>query len=108
MTAMKQFAFALALGSANLASLGATPEADLARAKNCLACHGVSRKIVGPALEDIAKRHAADPGAQAILVQKVLQGSSGAWGPVSMPPNQVSDADATTLVKWILSLKPPG
>jgi cytochrome c len=108
MMAMKQFALALALGSANLASLGATPEADLARAKNCLACHGVARKIVGPALEDIAKRHADDPGAQAMLVQKVLHGSSGAWGPASMPPNQVTDADAAILVKWILSLKPAG
>jgi cytochrome c551/c552 len=40
--------------------------------------------------------------------KKVLHGSSGAWGPASMPPNQVTDADAAILVKWILSLKPAG
>jgi cytochrome c len=105
---MKKFSLAIALALTSAVSLGAAPEADLARAKNCMGCHGVTRKIVGPALQDIAARYASQADAEPMLVQKVLHGSSGAWGPAQMPPNQVTDAEAAVLVKWILSLKPAG
>jgi cytochrome c len=80
--------------------------ADLAKSKNCLACHAVDHKVVGPAYKDVAARYAGQKGIEDKLVQKVLKGSSGAWGPVAMPPNtQVTEAEAHTLVKWILSQK---
>jgi cytochrome c len=79
---------------------------DLAKSKNCLACHAVDHKVVGPAYKDVAARYAGQKGMEDKLVQKVLKGSSGVWGPVAMPPNpQVSEAEAHTLVKWILSQK---
>jgi cytochrome c len=105
---MKQLSLAIALALTSAMALGATPEADLANAKGCMGCHGVARKIVGPALEGVAKRYASQADAEPMLVQKVLQGSSGAWGPAQMPPNQVTHAEAVVLVKWILSLKPAG
>ncbi len=80
--------------------------ADLAKSKNCLTCHSVDNKVVGPGFKEVAKKYASDKTAEAKLVQKVLKGGSGAWGAVPMPANpQVSEAEAKTLVKWVLSLK---
>jgi cytochrome c len=102
---MSEFAVAVALALS--LSPGAQPEANLAQSRNCMGCHGVSKRNVGPALQDIAKRYAAQPDAEPVLVQRVLHGSRGAWGG-HMPPNQVTDAEAALLVKWILSMKPAG
>ncbi|GGY12262.1 c-type cytochrome [Paludibacterium paludis] len=78
----------------------------LAQKNNCLTCHSVDAKLVGPAYKEVAKKYAKDKGAEARLIAKVKAGGVGAWGQIPMPPNpQVSDADVKTLVKWILSLK---
>jgi cytochrome c len=88
------------------ASSSAFAQADLAKAKNCMACHAVANKLVGPAFKDVAAKYAGQKGAEDKLVQKVMKGSTGTWGPVPMPPNpQVSEAEAHALVKWILSQK---
>jgi cytochrome c len=80
--------------------------AELAKAKNCMACHAVGNKVIGPAYKDVAAKYANDPGATERLTQKVLKGGGGVWGVVPMPANnQVSEAEARTLVKWVLSLK---
>ncbi len=87
-------------------SNGALASADLAKAKNCMACHSVNNKILGPAFKDIGVKYAGQKGAEDKLVQKVMKGGSGVWGAVPMPANaQVSEAEAHTLVKWILTLK---
>jgi len=89
-----------------MASGSAMASLELAKSKNCMACHAVDNKVVGPAYKDVAKKYATDKTAEAKLVQKVLKGGSGVWGAVPMPANaQVSEAEAKTLVKWILSLK---
>lgn len=88
------------------ASGSAMASADLAKSKNCMSCHSVDNKILGPAFKDVAKKYAADKTAEAKLVTKVLKGGSGSWGAIPMPANaQVSEAEAKTLVKWVLSLK---
>ena len=72
----------------------------------CAACHGVDKKIVGPAYVDVAAKYKGDSGAPAKLAQKVKAGGAGVWGPVPMPPNpQVPDEDIKALVSWILTLK---
>jgi cytochrome c len=84
----------------------AQAQADLAKAKNCMACHAVATKLVGPAYKDVAAKYAGQKDAEDKLVQKVMKGGSGVWGAVPMPANpQVSEAEAHTLVKWILSQK---
>jgi cytochrome c len=84
----------------------AADELELAKSKNCMACHAVDKKVVGPAYKDVAAKYAGQKDAEDKLVQKVEKGGSGVWGPVPMPPNtQVNDAEAHRLVKWILSLK---
>lgn len=89
-----------------LASGSALANADLAKAKNCMACHAVGSKLVGPAFKDVAAKYAGQKDAEAKLAQKVIKGGVGVWGSVAMPANtQVSDAEAHTLVKWILAQK---
>jgi len=104
---MKSFLLVLfAMGG--LASHAAMADAglDLAKAKNCLACHAVANKVVGPAYKDVAAKYAGQKDAEAKLVSKVMKGGSGVWGAVPMPANtQVNEAEAHTLVKWILSQK---
>ena len=80
--------------------------ADLAKAKNCLACHAVDKKVVGPAYKDVAAKYKGDKTAEAKLIEKVKKGGSGVWGNVPMPPNpQVNDAELKQLVQWVLSQK---
>lgn len=89
-----------------LVSNAAMASADLAKAKNCMACHAVANKVVGPSYKDVAAKYAGQKDAEDKLTQKVLKGGSGAWGAVPMPANaQVSEAEARTLVKWVLSQK---
>ncbi len=97
----------LCLAATFLVAGTASANADLAKQKNCMACHAANSKIIGPSFKDIAAKYGADKSAEDTLVQKVLKGSSGVWGsPAVMPANpQVSEAEARTLVKWILSQK---
>ena len=64
----------------------------------CTACHGVDKKIVGPAFTDIAKKHA---GKADYLAKKIKQGGSGVWGAIPMPAQALSEADAATLATWL-------
>ena len=76
----------------------------LAKKHNCLACHQIDKKSVGPAYKDIAKKYKGQDVA-AKLAEKVKKGGQGVWGPVPMPPNAaVPDADIKKLVDWILKL----
>jgi cytochrome c len=76
----------------------------LALSKGCVGCHAADKKLVGPSYQDIAAKYANQKGADAVLVDKVLKGGSGIWGPAAMPPNAaLSVDDAKTLVKWVLS-----
>lgn len=101
----------LALFAVTCATLAAAPAfaadaAQLAQQKNCLACHAVDKKLVGPAYKDVAAKYAGQKDAVAKLTQKVLKGGSGVWGPVPMPPNtQVTEAEAKQLVEWVLAQK---
>lgn len=78
----------------------------LAQKNACLSCHGVDKKIVGPAYKEVAKKYAGDKIAQAKLVEKVKTGGKGVWGEIPMPPNpQVKADDAQKIIAWVLSLK---
>ena len=99
---------AIALAAA-LGAVAATPalaNQQLAQQKNCMACHAVDKKLVGPSYKDVAAKYAGQKDAVDKLAQKVIKGGSGVWGPVPMPANaQVSEADAKTLGQWILTQK---
>ena len=89
-------------------SVAAPAMADeaLAKSKNCMACHAVDKKLVGPAYKDVAKKYAGQKDAEATLVSHVLKGSKDVWGPVPMPANaNVTGAGAKKLVAWEVSVK---
>ena len=78
----------------------------LAKANNCMACHAVDKKLVGPAYKDVAKKFASQKDAVDMLAGKIMNGSQGTWGPVPMPANkQVNAAEAKQLATWVMSLK---
>jgi len=78
----------------------------LAKSKQCVACHAVEKKLVGPAYRDVARKYAGQSDAAAKLAAKIVAGGSGTWGAVPMPANtQVSQAEALQLANWVLSLK---
>ena len=101
---MKKTVLALTLTAAAIAP--AMADEALAKSKNCMACHSVANKIVGPAYKDVAKKYAGDKTAADKLAAKIVKGGSGVWGAVPMPANpQVSDAEAKKLAAWVLGLK---
>ena len=103
---MKRLVMGALVVAGAVASQAAMANADLAKAKNCMACHAVANKLVGPAYKDVAAKYAGQKDAEAKLVAKVMKGGSGVWGAIPMPANpQVSEAEAHTLVKWVLSQK---
>ncbi|HYN59562.1 MAG TPA: c-type cytochrome [Rubrivivax sp.] len=75
----------------------------LARQLNCLTCHSLDSKLVGPGLREVAKKYAGRPDAAEYLAQRIISGGSGVWGNVPMPPQSVPPADAKALAQWIAS-----
>ena len=93
----------------SIAAMTAAPafaNADLAQKKNCMACHAVDKKLVGPGYKEVAAKYAGQKDAVDKLAAKVIKGGAGVWGQVPMPANaQVNEAEAKQLVTWILTLK---
>jgi len=104
---MKRILVAIAAVATFLAtSTPALADMALATSKNCMACHTLDRKIVGPAYKDVAAKYAGDKSAVDTLATKIQKGGSGVWGPVPMPANmQVNDVEAKKLAAWILGIK---
>jgi cytochrome c len=90
----------------SLVSGAALADADLAKAKNCLACHATDKKVVGPSYKEVAAKYAGDKAAADKLAKKIREGGVGVWGQIPMPANpQVNEAEAKTLATWVLSQK---
>jgi cytochrome c len=71
---------------------------------NCVACHTIDKKLVGPAYKEVAAKYKGEAGAADKLVEKVKKGGSGVWGAIPMPPNPtVPDGDVRAMVDWILA-----
>ena len=103
---MRKLPASLLIALTTLAAAPAFAQADLAQKKNCMACHAVDKKLVGPAYKEVAAKYAGQKDAVDKLAQKVVKGGSGAWGAVPMPANpQVTEAEAKQLVTWIMTLK---
>jgi S-disulfanyl-L-cysteine oxidoreductase SoxD len=68
---------------------------------NCSACHAMDKKVLGPSYRDIAKRYPAKPD---YLTGKIKAGGAGVWGPIPMPAQTLSDADAKIIALWLAGL----
>ncbi|MGI4982081.1 MAG: c-type cytochrome [Janthinobacterium lividum] len=109
---MKQWGWVLAVAGLTM-SIQAQAAVDAARAmalagrNACMGCHAVSRKLVGPSYNDVTARYKNDPAAVSKLTTKVLKGGAGAWGMIPMPSHPgMSQADAQTVVEWIMAGSP--
>jgi cytochrome c len=108
---MKLKLISLAAATFILAAVSAPVFADqaLATSKNCMACHAVDKKMVGPAFNEVSKKYAGDADAVKKLASTIQKGSApgkGNWGPVPMPANtQVNEADAVKLATWVMAQK---
>jgi cytochrome c len=65
---------------------------------SCTACHAQDKKLVGPSFQEIAKKHA---GKTDYLAGKIKSGGSGVWGPIPMPAQSLSEAEAKTIGAWL-------
>ena len=81
-------------------SAGATALALLQK-HNCLACHGVDKRVVGPGLREVASKYASRSDAVAYLADKIKAGGQGAWGAIPMPPQTLPDADVQRIAQWL-------
>lgn len=104
---MKRLLITLAL----TLSVAAPAMADLALAtsKNCMACHAVDKKVLGPSYKEVAAKYASQKDAAAQLAERIQKGSVPGklnWGAVPMPANaQVNEAEAKKLAAWVLTQK---
>ena len=100
-------AVAAGLATSGLLSAGsAFASEDLFKKSNCMACHAIDQKRVGPSMKQVAAKYSGDGGAADMLAKKIRAGGAGAWGEMPMPPQpQVSEADAKTLAEYILTIK---
>ena len=88
-------------------SAGAAHQAGrrLIESGNCLSCHQIDKKSVGPAYTAVARKYHGDAGAFTHLVQKIRNGGSGVWGKVMMPSHpQLTETETAQIVTYILSL----
>ena len=68
----------------------------------CLACHGMSNKLVGPLFKDIAARFKTTGGAVNLLSGKIKDGRQGAWGATAMPAQALSAAESAQIAQWLM------
>lgn len=79
---------------------------QLISSSDCLTCHKVDAKIVGPSYADVAKKYPVTDENIEMLASKIIAGGSGSWGEIPMAPHPaISIDDAKEMVKYILSLK---
>ncbi len=101
---MKAIVIAAAAALALTAGIASADQA-LAQKSACMSCHQLDKKVVGPALKDVAKKYKGDAKAEEHLIGVIKKGGKGVWGPIPMPPHpQVSDDNAKKLAEWVLSL----
>jgi cytochrome c len=85
------------------ADAGADAQA-LMKKNNCLTCHSIDKKIVGPAYKDVAAKYKGQADAEAKLVAKVKKGGAGSFGTMPMPPQAAKVEDVQAIVHYVLSL----
>ena len=96
----------LVLTAASLMACNSFANEALARKNDCLGCHGVAVKLVGPAFNEVAAKYEGQSDATERLAESIRNGSVGKWGNMPMPAHpKLSAADAKKLAEWVLKIK---
>lgn len=98
----KMFLSMFALGCLSFQPAFAQDAEKLYQGKSCVACHSMSTKMVGPAINEIAAKYAGQDGAAEMLAESIKTGSQGKWGQMPMPANNVTEEEAKALAEWVL------
>lgn len=94
-------------GVAEVPQISSLAGQTLVQASDCLRCHGMDRRYVGPSFRQIADRYREQPDAADYLARKIREGSVGVWGRTVMPRHpQVTEAQSSDMARWLLSLPP--
>ncbi len=73
---------------------------------DCLTCHKIDTKNIGPAYKDVAAKYENTEENVSLLANKIIKGGAGVWSPVPMTPHPaMTEADAKQMVKYILLLR---
>ena len=79
---------------------------ELIKKSDCLTCHKVDVKLLGPAYQEVAAKYPATEENIELLAGKIIKGGAGNWGDIPMAAHpSISENDAKEMVKYILSLK---
>jgi cytochrome c len=88
-----------------LVSGSAFASEELAKKNNCMGCHQLDKKAMGPSMKDIADKYKADAEGAKKIETAITKGSKDAWGTMPMAAQaNVSEADAKAIATWIMSL----
>ncbi len=87
-----------------LASGSVVASEALVKKNNCIGCHHMTDKKVGPTWKAIAEKNKGAPGAETTLAEASFKGGKDKYGKVPMPPQPKAKADAAKIAKWILTL----
>ena len=79
---------------------------ELVGKSDCLTCHKVSEKNIGPSYKDVAAKYENNDDNIELLASKIMKGGSGVWGAIPMTAHaNLKQEDAEAMVKYILLLK---
>ncbi|HEX5151761.1 MAG TPA: c-type cytochrome [Parafilimonas sp.] len=79
---------------------------NLIASNDCLTCHKINEKNIGPSYKQIAEKYELNQGNIENLANKIIKGGKGLWGdPVMTPHPNVSEIQAQEMARYILSLR---
>ena len=101
---MKSIITSMIITAGLLIAGSAFADEALLKKSNCMSCHKMEGKLIGPGFVEIANKYKGDSGAAAKLEASVIKGSTGVWGTMAMPPMaNLNAADVKTMATFILS-----
>lgn len=71
---------------------------------DCLTCHKMDTRLVGPSYQEVADKYSE--GDVEMLANKIIEGGKGNWGEIPMTPHAgMSKDNAKKMVEYILTMK---
>ena len=96
----------IAISKKKLTSYQEADGEKLIAKSDCIGCHKIDKKVIGPSYLDIAKKYPLNDKSITYLSGKIIKGGSGVWGAVPMSAHSsIKKEDAKSMAKYILSLK---
>jgi cytochrome c len=79
---------------------------SLLKTSDCMTCHQIEGKLVGPAYKDVATKYAGQSDAKTTLIKSIIEGSKGKYGEVPMTAHaSLAKEDVEKMVDYILTIK---